>query len=368
MILKLLPNVGGNVNVDVTVSGENGTAVSGKTGVSTSFSIPSLNLKFVLKNDNSYSVCGTGVCTDSQITIPSTYNGAPVTSIEPHEFSDCYDLTAIVIPDSVTSIAERAFDGCGALTEITVHENNTHYRSENGVLFNKEKTELLRYPEGKTETTYSIPDSVTEIGKWAFYCCRNLTDMTIPGNVTCVEVGAFSACYDLTTIVIPESVTSIGYDAFGGCSSLTSMTLPFVGNTADGTSNTHFGYIFGAISYSDHSLETPSSLQTVVITGGSRIDSFAFYGCGSLTGIVIPDGVTSIGSSAFNSCMNLMSVTVGVGVKAIGDYAFNGCDNLTSVQFGGTVAQWKAISFGSYWDYDTGNYSVTCTDGTVSKN
>ena len=344
MILKLLPNVGGNVNVDITVSGVDAASVSGKTGASAAFSVPSINLKFMLKSDNSYSVCGTGVCANPQIIIPSTYNGAPVTSIETHEFSDCFKLTGIVIPDSVTSIGNRAFD-CVNLEEISVHENNTYYCSENGVLFNKAKTELICYPEGKTETTYLIPDSVTSIGKWAFYSCSNLTDVVIHDSVTSIDYGAFCACGGLRSITVPDSVTSIGNSAFSGCSSLTSMTLPFVGNTANGTRNTYFGYIFGSISSSDNGVYVPSSLKTVVITNGSNIGSFIFSDCSNLTSISLPDSVTSIGDSAFSGCSSLMSIVIPDNVTSIGASAFSGCSSLMSIIIPDNVTSIGASAF-----------------------
>jgi hypothetical protein len=132
-------------------------------------------------------------------------------------------------------------------------------------------------------------------------------------------------------------------------------------------------------------------LKTVVITGGSRIDSYAFSHCLHLTSIVIPDSVTSVGDGAFDSCLDLKSIAIPEGVTSIGedtfdncrnlknivipdsvtsigDSAFSSCSSLTSIQFGGTVAQWKSITFGSYWNSVTGNYTVTCTDGAVDKN
>ena len=146
------------------------------------------------------------------------------------------------------------------------------------------------------------------------------------------------------------------------------MTLPFVGNTASGTSNTYFGYIFGASRFSENSKYVPSSLKTVVITGGSIIENNAFFGCTDLTRITILSGVTSIDDSAFRYCSSLTSITIPDSVTSIGMYAFEDCSSLTSIQFGGTTAQWNAISFGAGWNTNTGNYTVTCTDGTISKN
>ncbi|MBQ8911096.1 MAG: leucine-rich repeat domain-containing protein, partial [Clostridia bacterium] len=127
-------------------------------------------------------------------------------------------------------------------------------------------------------------------------------NIVIPGTykdkpVTAIADKAFKHITYLKSVVIPDSVTSIGDSAFNGCSGLTSITIPFVGANKDGSSKTNFGYIFGAPSYSYNSHYIPTSLKTVVITGGTSIGEGAFYRCTGLTSITIPDSVTSIGNS-----------------------------------------------------------------------
>ena len=147
-----------------------------------------------------------------EITIPNS-----VTNIGRNAFSRCSGLKEVTIPNSVTSIGESAFVGCSGLTEIKVEPNNTNYESENGVLFNKGKIELICYPVGKTETTYSIPNSVTSIGGYAFCGCSGLTEVTIPNSVTSIGDGAFLECSGLMAVTIPNSVISIGDWAFDNC-------------------------------------------------------------------------------------------------------------------------------------------------------
>ena len=266
--------------------------------------------------------------TSSDYYIPASLKSVTVTggNILYGAFYGCYGLTSITIPDSIRSIGSSAFYDCSSLTSVT------------------------------------IPDSVTSIGSSAFYDCSSLTSVTIPDSVTSIGSSAFYDCSSLTSVTIPDSVTSIGSSAFSGCNSLTSITVPFVG--FGGSSNTHFGYIFGASSYSDNSRYVPSSLKEVIITGGTSIGSSAFYGCSSLTSITIPDSVTSIGSSAFSGCSGLTGIIVEQGnvvyhsagnciietasktlitgcknseipndgsVTSIGNYAFSGCSGLTNI-------------------------------------
>ena len=139
-----------------------------------------------------------------------------VTSIGDHAFYYCQSLISITIPDSVISIGISAFKGCLNLTEILVDKNNQYYVSINGVLFNKDKTEIYAYPKMKTETKYSIPDSVTSIADGAFYGCSNLSSITIPNGVKSIEDWAFIGCSGLKSIFIPNSVESIGKNTFLG--------------------------------------------------------------------------------------------------------------------------------------------------------
>ncbi len=234
-------------------------------------------------------------------------------------FYGCSSLTSITIPDSVTTIGGSAFEDCSGLTSIT------------------------------------IPDSVTTIGDYAFYDCSGLTSVTIPDGVTTIGDGAFRNCSGLTSITIPNSVTTIGKYAFRNCTKLTSMTLPFVGGNLDDTTNTHFGYIFGASSYTENRDCVPSSLKKVAITKVTTIGDYAFYDCSGLTSVTIPDSVTTIGGSAFEDCSGLTSITIPDSVTSIGEYAFYWCTGLTSITIPDSVT-----TIGDYAFYDcSGLTSIT---------
>ena len=226
------------------------------------------------------------------VVIPAEVDGKSVTGIGKHAFNCCKSLTSITIPDSVTSIGDYAFSGCTSLTAIDVEIGNSNYTSVNGVLFNKDKTELICYPAGKTDKSYNIPNSVTRIDNGAFSGCASLASVTIPDSVTSIGDRAFYWCTSLTSITIPNGVTSIGESAFDGCASLASVTIP----------------------------------DSVTSIGES-----AFEDCSSLTSITIPNGVTSIGESAFDGCTNLTSITIPNSVTSIGESAFEDCSSLTAV-------------------------------------
>jgi hypothetical protein len=163
----------------------------------------------------------TGCASLTTITI-----GNGVTSIVDNAFLGCSSLTSITIPDSVTSIwGSDPFHECTSLTTIEVGAGNVNYTDVNGVLFNEEQTLLIAYPESKTETHYTIPDSVTIIGDGAFSHCLSLTNVTIPESVESIRSTAFSDCPSLTNIMIPASVTNISPYTFSGCLNLTAVTF-----------------------------------------------------------------------------------------------------------------------------------------------
>ena len=247
----------------------------------------------------------------TSIEIPSS-----VTSIGDSAFGRCSSLTSIEIPSSVTSIGNNAFYGCSSLTSINVEEDNQNYCSEDGVLFNKDKTELIRYPSKKADKQYVIPSSVTSIENSAFYGCSSLTSIEIPSSVTSIGSSAFQYCSSLTSIKIPSSVTSIGSSAFQYCSSLTRIKIPS-----------------GVTSIGSNAFQYCSNLTSIEIQSSvTSIGNFTFQDCRSLTNIEIPSSVTSIGNSAFEGCSSLTSIEIPSSVTSIGNYAFEDCSSLTSIE------------------------------------
>lgn len=152
-----------------------------------------------------------------------------ITSLPKYAFSSYTNLKSTNIPDSVVcigvSLGYDVFNNCSNLTNILVDDNNLNFSSENGVLFNKDKTYLLQCPAG-ISGNYVIPSGVTSIRSEAFYMCRKLTSVTIPDSVTSIGYDAFARCTSLTSATISNSITTIGHDTFAGCTSLISVTIP----------------------------------------------------------------------------------------------------------------------------------------------
>ena len=270
---------------------------------------------------------------DVNCVIPHDMN---IVRIERYAFWNCDTMAGISIPSSVANIDDGAFSGCNGLKHFHVSKNNPFYSSVDGVLFDKEKTELLRYPVGR-QGVYRIPDGVTGIGKLAFSGCGNLTGLTIPDSVTSIGESAFQGCTGITTLMIPGSVTSIGEGAFSDCSSLTSLTIPdsvtSIGEWAFShcSSLTSLTIPDSVTSIGKRVLSDCSSLTSLHIGNGvTDIPDWEFTDLSSLTNVYIGNSVTSIGGWAFSGCGNLTSIHLGDSVVDIG-YAFNGCKNLTSI-------------------------------------
>lgn len=315
-----------------------------------------------------------------------------ITSIGDYAFYNCWDLTgSLTIPDSVTTIGTNAFYGCAKfggslflskniqkvdvaafsychISEFVVSADNPVYCNDAyGVLFNRDKTELICYPYGSTEKNYQIPDGVVKIGAYAFFYCNQLSGslhipdgvinignfafdncsgftgkLVIPDSVTSIGDSAFKNCSGFSgELVIPNSVTSIGNGAFSSCKGFTgSLLIPdsitniddhafsdcsgFTGDLSisNNITSIKFGTFSGCTSFTG-SLIIPDSVTSIGLC--------AFYGCKGFNGdLVIPDSVVNIEKEAFFQCSGFTgSLTIPASVTSIGENAFYGCTGFT---------------------------------------
>ena len=402
-----------------------------KDGTVTYYPTASEGLEFTLNADGqSYSVTGIGTCTDTDIIIPDTYEGLPVTSIGNYAFKKCTSFTSVTIGDSVTSIGENAFQKCTSLTSVTIGDSVTSIgdyafyecTSLTSVTIPDSVTNIARdaFNNCTSLTTVTIGDGVTSIGERIFYKCTSLTSVTIGDGVTSIANWTFNYCTSLISITIPESITSIGYGSFQSCTLLTSINIPAsvtnIGYQAFGDctslvcidvdeNNQNYQSIDGnlytkdgktliqyAIGKQNSSFAIPdsvtsiggeafawcTSLSSVTIPESiASISELAFQSCTSLVNITIPDSVTSIGREAFYDCTSLTNVTIGDGITWIGDQAFSNCSSLTNVYYTGDVESWLDIKFASAFSnpmcnvtnlYFNGELvtSITIPDGVTS--
>lgn len=299
-------------------------------------------------------------------------------------FYYCKSLRISSLPDSVITVGSRAFTGCDSITsfeisenvtnddvkwmfgycnnlqEINVNENNPVYTSKDGVLYSKDLTSLIAYPDGREgeftvpehvttlpagafastvkltkliipETVTSIgrsvcngsiglqsvvlPENITEIGDYWFIRCESLTDIKIPDSVTAIGEASFNECHSLKNIKFPEGLKTIGEGAFAHCELIEEIVFPD-----------------GLTTIGDTAFSRCESLGNFVLPDGlTTIGSGAFSQCRSITSVVIPDSVTSLGSSSFASCSSLKEFQFSKNIEYIMDSTFEGCSGLVEI-------------------------------------
>ncbi len=267
--------------------------------------------------------------------IPKEIEGHLITKIGDNAFKYSR-IKTLTIPSNIISIGIDVFVGCANLTTVTFEG----------------ESELTSIGDGAFSgcsnlVNLEIPNSLMALGTWVFSGCKNLKfneyangyyygnqenpylifhepinpsveNFDMNENTKIISDRAFVGCRNLKKVVIPEDVIYVGKGAFEDCNNLESLTIPFVGSTQHDFPNTEFnhsfihclGYIFGMWGFfvEDVNSGVPESLKEVVVTGGTKIDEYAFYGCDNLTSITIPESVTRIDTKVFYGCKNLESV------------------------------------------------------------
>ena len=293
--------------------------------------------------DGVLTISGTGAMSDYEVSPWSRYEISAViiedgvTHIGSCAFYYCRSVTDITIGKNVMSIGERALD-TSKLVRVDVSAENTAYSSVDGVLFDKGQTKLLVYPEKKKNATYTIPESVTEIGKNAFSGTR-LRKVVLPNGLKKIGAGAFAECEKLSSITIPASVTSIEEYAFMSCYGLAEVHISDLKAWCNMEISTE-AFVEGTMGITlTHQLYLNDQLVTdlVIPSGVENINPGAFSGCESLTSITIPEGVKSVGRDAFYACENVGRITIPKSVTSIGGSAFSYCRYVEQVDLSGVT-------------------------------
>ncbi len=256
---------------------------------------------YYVLTDGSISV----TCKDKELTfaeVPAAIDGFTVTRLESGCFADCMELTGVQIPDTVTSFGESAFLNCEAFTELTIPvgvtldhfaldgacgltaiqaaEGHPKYRSIDGVLFNLNGDTLIKYPEARPDTAYTVPDGCTTLADWSFVGTRYLQNINME-KITVLGADAFYYCVALKSAAIPEGITVLPANLFGCCIALEEVTIP----------------------------------STVTDIGES-----CFYSCTALREVTLPDGLKRIMSYAFAHCTGLKELSVPESVETVTTY------------------------------------------------
>lgn len=231
------------------------------------------------------------------VVIPATVRykkqNYPVCRVYDGALENSPGVRSVTIPSTIKHLNGELFMDCMSLVSINVDGDNSYYTSVDGVLYNKNKTKIVKYPSGKTGNSFIIPQSVDTIGSYAFYDCKNLCNVFIPENVRGISPCAFSGCSNLQRIKLPHSIVCIESCAFSDCSSLTQVDIP----------------------------------DEVI-----AVDMEAFSGCTNLEKIVFSKRLREIGIRAFSECVKLKSVCIPLSVDSIDVSAFSDCMSLTNME------------------------------------
>lgn len=293
---------------------------------------------------NSYFLSDNGVLFNKAKTILFVYPPArqgeytiptSVEMLDHHSFSGANNLSEIFIHENILSIGTGALENCENVAAFHVDINNSNYSSEDGVLFNKNKTLLIQYPIGKYGE-YTIPATVTEIESGAFEACSNLTVLNISSGVTKLNQAAFYNCTGIQSIYLPDGISEIPMWAFCGCTDLKSIRLP---SDLDKILNVAFaGCALTSIDIPDSvtfigggAFQYCENLTEVTFPDGVQSLESGVFQYSGITTFTVPEGINSISSSAFENCKQLMSISIPESVQSIEIFAFRECDKLDNV-------------------------------------
>ena len=266
-----------------------------------------------------------------------------IKEIGKYAFYGCSKLVSVNMPSTLRNIDNCLFEGCKNLKEINVAAGGKYYCSVKGVMYTKDKKELLYCPQKKTSVT--IPKGVQYIGFQAFQGSQ-ITSVTLPDSVTAICGDAFRSSR-IKSINIPRKVDFIGQGAFLYCEDLESITVS--------SKNKYFNSVEGVLYNKDKTelIECPQKKKSLTVPNTVRniraeacdyskiesltlpdkltsIGDWAFFSCTRLKTVKLPNSLNSLGRYAFCSCTGITSITIPGSVRSVGDGAFSKCKKLTS--------------------------------------
>ena len=264
-------------------------------------------------------------------------------------FYSCKLITSLTIPKNLKKFGSNCLTGMPSMESFTVASGNSTFSSLDGVLYNKAKTELIRFPEARGGS-FSVPERVTALGSNAFSGCSRLTSVTLPSTLQTLRNSAFYNCTGLTSISLPSSLRTIGDAVFYGCIGFTSVTIPDNVTTMGGTvfancTNLTYVHLPSKLSTLGSSVFVGTRITSIAIPDGvGELAGELFYNCATLTSVTLPSSLYNIGTLAFHGT-GLVSVTVPDGTRIIGPSAFSACTSLTSITIPASVTTISTNAF-----------------------
>ncbi|WP_037272814.1 leucine-rich repeat domain-containing protein, partial [Ruminococcus flavefaciens] len=309
-------------------------------------------------------------------------DGGIITSIGNNVFVNCSNMESVNLPQSIKRIGKNAFKNCSSFSTVSYDVYD----------YVQEKMVEIRYPEGKLVmpeavtaiedaafcncTLFNdivIPKTVPEIGSYAF-SGTSITEIEVPDTVKKIGDYVFSDCTSLKKAVIKNCADGMGNHIFSGCAAIEDITIPYMGHSLaaaneDGSTQQFSDFFLNGnkeeynviTNYGGWTRYIPKSLNSVTVTGGTRIPNYAFYRIGSVKNISVPKTIKSFGNYSFADCVSLENGYMPEGVVSIGNYAFSNCGS----------AAFKTVSFPTTLT-SIGNYAFSGCKGltgiTVPKN
>lgn len=261
--------------------------------------------------------------------------GEGITGIENDIFNQCDNLRSIEIPSTVSYIGDKAFHYTYGLEEIKINENNTHFSSDSGVLFDKNKTQLINYPKGKTDTQYVIPDTVTNIKGLAFTNNGLVKTIQISKNVEQVESNAFRSCHSLENIIVaeenPNYLTIDGILYNKDKTELICYPSEKQGKTYTIDENVK--------TIKEYAFSNNYHLEDVDVSTVEAIERGAFYGIQTLKKVKLPEAITQMGTAVFSGDISLKEVTLPKGITKLEACTFTDANGLLKVNLPSTITE-----------------------------